>query len=129
MNAIKTVIVLLLVTVSLSHGQMWENESTLKIDTLKIAYKEILKNESYQAEKLSWNKKRIIGTALMISFGALAFYYHKKADDSYSKYLESGHIPTMKNYFKNTQRFDRYKGYAFIGIEIGFALNVWSFYK
>jgi hypothetical protein len=99
-----------------------------KKDTLEIAYKEILQNDNYAAQKLSWNKKRIVGTALMIGFGALTYYYHHKAESSYSSYLNSGSISQMDAHFNRTEEYDKLKGLASIGVEIGFLLNVWSFF-
>ena len=99
-----------------------------KPDTLEIAYKEVLKNDNYAAQKLSWNKKRVIGAAMMIGFGAITYYYHQKAESSYSSYLSAGSISQMDAHFKRTQEFDKLKGLASIGVEIGFLLNVWSFF-
>ncbi|MBN1481161.1 hypothetical protein EH223_01730 [candidate division KSB1 bacterium] len=99
-----------------------------KQDTLKIVYKDVLNNDNYNAQKLDWNKKRVIGTALMLGFGALTYYYHQRAESSYSSYLNSGSISQMDAHFKRTEKFDKLKGLAGIGVEIGFLLNVWSFF-
>ena len=96
-------------------------------DTLEIAFKEVLTNDGYKAQKLVWTKKRVIGTALMVTFGAVAYYYHQQAEDSYSKYLRAGSFSQLNKHFTETEKFDRLKGAAGIGIEIGFLLNVWSF--
>lgn len=101
----------------------WQKE-----DTLKIVYKDVLNNDSYNAQKLAWNKKRIIGTTLMLGFGVLTYYYHQKAESSYSSYLNSGSISHMNAHFERAEKFDKLKGLAGIGIEIGFLLNIWSFF-
>jgi hypothetical protein len=101
----------------------WSSE-----DTLKIAYKKTLVNESYKAQKLGWNKKRIIGTAAIITFGALAYYYHQQANESYLKYKKSGDLTKMNAYYRQTERYDMVKGISGVGIEIGFLLNIWSFF-
>jgi len=102
---------------------VWESQ-----DTLKIAYKTILTNDSYQPQKLKWNQKRVIGTALMVTCSALAYYYHQKAESSYERYLDTGSIAEMNTLFRETEKYDQLKGFAGIGIEIGFLLNVWSFF-
>ena len=98
-----------------------------KQDTLKIVYKDILNNDHYAVQKLSWNKKRVVGTAFMLGFGALTYYFHQKAESSYSSYLNSGSISQMNAHFRQAEKFDKLKGVAGIGVEIGFLLCVWSF--
>lgn len=97
-------------------------------DTLKIVAKAVLPNDHYAEQKLTWNKKRVLGTALMLGFGALTYYYHQKAEESYSNYLKSGSFSQMNAYFEQAEKFDQLKGAASIGLEIGFLFNVWSFF-
>lgn len=110
---------------SFASGQI--KSSSAPQDTLKIAYKEILANDSYKSEKVNRKTKLIVGTALMVSCGVLSYYCHKQADNYYSQYLHSGSISQMNNKFFLTEKYDRYKGMMTIGIEIGFLINVWAF--
>ncbi|MBN1561849.1 hypothetical protein JW998_16480 [candidate division KSB1 bacterium] len=98
-----------------------------KQDTLKIVYVEILNNDNYAVQKMRWNEKRVLGAAFVFGFGALTYYFHQKAESSYSSYLNSGSIAQMNAHFRQAEKFDKLKGMAGIGVEIGFLLCVWSF--
>lgn len=127
-NKSNIVVFLLFLLSAVAVGQhSFQNSSFVKHDTLKIVYKEILSNDSYKTNKLSWNKKRVLGTVLMVSCGVLSYYCHEQAESYYSRYLHSGSIEQMNKHFDRAEKYDRYKGIASIGVEIGFLLNVWSF--
>ena len=118
-----------IILIILSYGlgaQFSGNEQPLNNTELEIPHQEFLLKNDYNTPEFKWNKKNTIGTTLMISFGALAYYFQDRADDNYSKYLEAENISEMNKYYDETKKFDRYSRISYIGIEIGFCFNVWS---
>ena len=105
------------------------NPQSTNSNKLKIHHKEIILKNDYNKPRLKWDFKNTIGTTLMISGSILAYYWQEKAADNYAKYLVSGNIAEMNNYYSKSKKFDRYSRLSCIGIEVGFALNVWSLMK
>lgn len=127
---IKTIALTLIIAFNLCFGQFaFRLPEKKDDDSLKIAHKDVLLNTGYKPQKLRWNLTRTIGTSLMISFGVLSYYLDEQADKNYARYLETGDLEKMKKYYKKTKKYDRYKGISYIGIEIGFFINVWSLIK
>ncbi|HMA62610.1 MAG TPA: hypothetical protein VKP78_08170 [bacterium] len=124
---------LILIIVALFYGMIMGQNPPYKDskpdDSLKIAHKGILLNDGYREQKFKWNITRTIGTTLMLSFGALSYYLDQEADDNYSRYLETGDLNKMDDYYKKAKRYDRLKGISYIGVEVGFFINVWSLLK
>ena len=100
---------------------------------LKIHHKEILLKDKYNNRKneqtLNWNLSKTIGSSLMLSCGILYYYFDHQADNNYEKYLDTGNISEMHNYYRKTKKYDKYKRLSWIGIEVGFFINAWSLIK
>ena len=71
--------------------------------------------------------QRWMGIGIMSIAGILAYNYHQQANSAYADYVRSGNIEVMNDLFSKTERFDRYSGRSYIGVEIGFLLFVSSF--
>ena len=126
---IKLILIILIIFSGLIPAQNPPFKNNRSDDSLKIAHKEILTNDGYREQKFKWNMTRTIGTTLMISFGALSYYLDQEADDNYSRYLETGDLDKMDDYYNKAKRYDRLKGVSYIGVEVGFFINVWSLLK
>ncbi len=98
-------------------------------DTLKIAHTGILNAYPDQGPRLSWNKQRLIGMGFMTLFAALSYYFHQQADEYYQQYLQAGSYHEIDRLFKKAQRFDRYAGWSYCGMELGFVFTVFTFDK
>ncbi|MFH1852857.1 MAG: hypothetical protein ABIA75_10960 [Candidatus Neomarinimicrobiota bacterium] len=76
---------------------------------------------------LTWNRQRSAGLTMMTVFGLLAYHYSRQAENSYQDYLVSGSVENMDRLFRETARYDRYAGLAFILAEAGLLIVVKSF--
>lgn len=126
---IKLILIILIIFSGLIPAQNPPFKNNRSDDSLKITHKEILTNDGYKEQKFKWNMTRTIGTTLMLSFGALSYYLDREADDNYSRYLETGDLDKMDDYYNKAKRYDRLKGVSYIGVEVGFFINVWSLLK
>jgi len=100
-----------------------------KNDSLKINFADTLKIFPVQKNTIKWNKQRIIGIGVMVAFGLLSYHFHCEAEESYNAYLRSGSYSEMDRLFAEAKRYDRYTGFSYIGVEIGFLITVFSFDK
>ncbi|MCF7885982.1 MAG: hypothetical protein K9M80_05770, partial [Candidatus Marinimicrobia bacterium] len=110
------VILSILILINLNFGQRPPFKAPFNPDSLQIAHKNILQNTGYETQKLKWNLKNTIGTSLILSCGILAYFLDDKADENYSRYLKTGDLQKMDKFYKNTKKYDRYKGLSYIGI-------------
>ncbi len=122
------VLILFLITVNVQAQMHKAKLSQGAQDSLSLTFKKVLTNDGYKQHTLTWNRKRVIGVACIVTFGALAYYCHQQAESSYSDYLRSGSIAQMDACFRKAEKYDRLKGAASIGIEFGFLLSAWSFF-
>lgn len=124
---IKIVILSSLIFVYLCQAQYQTDlQSGSTRDSLKIYHKDVLLNNKYTPQKFEWNSTLTLGTALMVSSGILSYYLDERADEYYSRYLKTGNFEKMDQYYDKAQKYDSFKGIAYIGIEIGFFINVWA---
>jgi len=98
-------------------------------DTLQIANTGILKAYPDQGPQLSWPKQRLVGLGAMALFGALSCYFHHQADEYYQQYLRAGSYRQIDRLFEKSQRYDRYAGWSYFGMEISFVFTVFTFDK
>ena len=96
---------------------------------LKIHHKQVLLKDNYNSSKLKWKKENTIGTILMLSCGALSYYFNEEADKYYSRYLETGNRNKMNSFYDKTKKYDNYKYLSYLGLEIGVAINFWALIK
>ena len=129
MNNISRLFFLVILMMSVSFGQLKEPNYVIQKDSLKIQYKEVLQSEDFKHEKINWDKNNTIGTLISLGFGYMTYYYNNKANNYYSKYKKTGNLKKMNNYWDKTKKYDQLKGMCYIGFEIGFTINIYSFYK
>jgi len=127
----RKIMTIILIFFSICFSQNFEANLPLlgNNNKLKIHHKNVLLSNQYGKNRINWNLKKTIGTSLMISCSILAYYCDDQADKYYSRYLATGDIDKMNDYYDKTEKFDNYKNLAYVGIEIGFCINVWSLIK
>jgi hypothetical protein len=76
---------------------------------------------------IHWNTTKILGMAMMGIFGGLTYYFHQEAEEAYAAYLKSGKISEIDRLYDRAIRYDRYKGWTYAGMELGFFITVLSF--
>jgi len=76
---------------------------------------------------LKLNKQRLIGLSIAAVFGASAYYFHSKAENTYEQYLVSGNHTEMNRLYDQARRYDRLVGLSFFGTELGMLLIFVSF--
>jgi len=96
-------------------------------DTLKFRSFEIFKAKPVIKPTIQWNKQRLLGIGIMVACSVLSYYFHHEAEAAYNDYLKTGNIKDMDRLFQKAKCYDRYNGWTYIGIEIGFIIMVLSF--
>jgi len=130
----KRVILIILVFISLGTAQVPMSHQVNNFFTafgtsgsLRKSFPDTLKILPIPKNTIKWNKQRIIGIGVMVAFGLLSYHFHYEAEESYNAYLRSGSYSEMDRLFAETERYDRYTGFSYIGVEIGFLITVFSF--
>lgn len=104
-----------------------ELEKKAPDDTLKFRSFEVFKAQSVIKPTIQWNKQRLLGIGIMALCSVLSYYFHHEAEAAYNDYLKTGNIKDMDRLFQKAKIYDRYNGWTYIGIEIGFIIMVLSF--
>ncbi len=94
-------------------------QNTTQFDTLTV-------EKAYQ-HTIRLNKQRLIGLGIATVFGAIAYYFHLQAENSYQNYLVSGDHAEMNRLYDQTSRYDQLVGFSFLGTELGMLLVFLSF--
>ncbi len=82
-------------------------------------------------ENLRPPSRRMFWAALGLAAtsGALAFYFRKKADDKYDRYLKTGAPRSFNAYYDDARKFDRYTAVSFATFQVSFAVSFYLFLK
>ncbi len=91
--------------------------------------KEVLKISIAPEHKLKSDPNRGVGICIMVISGGLSWYYHQEADKAYEKYMTMGNFEEMNRLYDDAQKYDKYSGWLYIGMEVGFLVTVFSFLK
>lgn len=90
------------------------DSTVIILDTLAI---------THSKTSLSVNRSELlIGVGIVLISGAAAWQYHSQAEAAYRDYLAEGDISKINAHYDKAEKFDRYTGTAYLGIQIGFLI-------
>ena len=106
------------------------NLDRLQRSMLNVHLKKTGLKEGWNRRSLRLKKQWIaVGCVAAILSGVAGYYFKKRADRAYEKYLHSGHPDEMERHFNNAVTYDKLTG-VFYGLgEVSFGISLFFFIR